>query len=112
MERRAKQLAQLRSTIAESRRLLAHLQCNSQEIDEIWAARKDAVARGRGRGPDGGWFEQPFPQSDTKHEAQDAPPDLEHSAPTPVGKQSSSHGNDLLLIVDDDQDDFALLERA
>jgi CheY-like chemotaxis protein len=92
MEQRAKQQAAFRSAIAENRRLVSEIHSNLRDLDQLWAARKDAMAKGR----DGELARGPRLGSEG------------------VGRfaRGEVQSHNLLLVVDDDQDDFVLLERA
>jgi CheY-like chemotaxis protein len=92
------QRARLKDLLAESRRLVAQAEQASRELDQLWAARKDA----RRRGQQVTGSREPFP-TPTR-----AGTEGRHSSP-PAEADENSH---ILLLVEDSLDDFMLFKRA
>jgi CheY-like chemotaxis protein len=92
MEERGTERTTIGSALAESQRWISETRSDLSPMDPSWAARRDAAAKAGGGQPT-----RRFPSE---------------SDSAASGFGDDLHCPNLLLIVDDDQDDFVLLERA
>src|SRR3954469_13897127 len=94
------QRARLKDLLAQSRRLVAEAEQTSREMDQVWAARKDA----RRRGQQVGGSREAFPT--------DKRAGTEGRQGSQPGAPDEPENSQILLLVEDSLDDFMLFRRA